>query len=112
MVYTLPKKRCSNVPITGAISNVRNKIYFKISDKTNTLNVMDFFKYLNQEINLRDKVIIMDNHPAHHSNVVKTFIENHGGKILFMPPISSYFNPIETIWSWLKGKWRNELIKL
>ena len=54
----------------------------------------------------------MDNHPSHHSKVVNAFVENHGGKILFMPPISSYFNPIETIWSWLKGKWRNELIKL
>ena len=83
---------------------MKDKIYFKISDKTNTLNVMDFFKYLNQEINLRDKIIIMDNHPAHHSKVVNAFIENHGGKILFMPPISSYFNPIETILTYDKYK--------
>ena len=53
---------------------MKDKIYFKISDKTNTLNVMDFFKYLNQEINLRDKIIIMDNHPAHHAKLVTDFI--------------------------------------
>jgi hypothetical protein len=45
-----------------------------------------------------------------NSSTVSAYIENHGGKILLMPPISRYFNPIETIWSWLKGKWRNELI--
>lgn len=54
----------------------------------------------------------MDNHPAHHSKVVSDFILKCGGETLFMPPISSYFNPIETIWSWLKTKWRNELMKL
>jgi hypothetical protein len=25
---------------------------------------------------------------------------------------SSYFNPIETIWSWVKSKWRNSLLQL
>ena len=25
---------------------------------------------------------------------------------------SSYFNPIETIWSWVKSKWRNRLLQL
>ena len=29
-----------------------------------------------------------------------------------MPPLSSYFNPIETIWAWVKQKWRQELIQL
>ena len=89
---------------------MKDKIYFNISDKTNTLNVMEFFQYLNQEINLRDKIIIMDNHPAHHSKLVTEFILSHGGILLFMPPISSYFNPIETMWSWVKSRWRNELI--
>jgi transposase len=25
---------------------------------------------------------------------------------------SSYFNPIETVWSWVKSKWRNTLLQL
>jgi len=102
MVYTLPKKRDSNVTIIGAITNKRNKIYFTISNSTNKENVLAFFSHLNKEIGLKNKVIIMDNHPAHHSKVVSNFILSKGGETLFMPPISSYFNPIETIWSWLK----------
>jgi len=44
----------------------------------------------------------MDNHKSHHAKIVLNFIEKHGGTVLFMPAISSYFNPIETIWSWVK----------
>ncbi len=112
MAFTLPKQRGSNITIIGAITNLRNKIFFTITSTTNTENVVAFFSHLNKEIGLNDKVIVMDNHAAHHSKVVEAFIKKHKGLILFMPPISSYFNPIETVWSWLKGKWRNELIKL
>ena len=44
MVYTLPKKRCSNVTITGMISNMKNKIYFKISDKKKYFECNGFFQ--------------------------------------------------------------------
>jgi hypothetical protein len=43
MVYTLPKKRSSNVTVIGAITNQRNKIYFKVTNTTNTENVLSFF---------------------------------------------------------------------
>ena len=54
----------------------------------------------------------MDNHGAHKSNNVKEFLESRGAIIEFLPPNSSYFNPIETIWSWVKGKWRNKLLQI
>ena len=103
MAYTLPNQRGSNVTIIGAISNLRSRIFFKITSTTNTENVLAFFSDLNKDIGLANKVIVMDNHAAHHSKAVTNFISKHGGVTLFMPPISSYFNPIETIWSWVKG---------
>ena len=39
-------------------------------------------------------------------------MENNGAKPVYLPPCSSYFNPIETIWSWVKAKWRNSLLQL
>jgi transposase len=60
---------------------------------------------------LNGKIIVMDNHAAHKSIEVTKYIEKHKGVTLFMPPISSYFNPIETIWSWVKAKWRNILMQ-
>ena len=87
-------------------------IYHHVTNTTNIETVSEFFKKMSKKVELYNKVIVMDNHAAHHSKVVEAFIKKHKGLTLFMPPISSYFNPIETVWSWLKGKWRNELIKL
>ena len=54
----------------------------------------------------------MDNHGAHKSNIVTEFLETEGAILEFLPVNSSYFNPIETIWSWVKSKWRNSLLQL
>ena len=53
----------------------------------------------------------MDNHRAHGSNIVRDFLDEKGAIIEFLPPCSSYFNPIETVWSWVKGKWKNSLLQ-
>jgi transposase len=54
----------------------------------------------------------MDNHRAHWSEKIQEFLETNGATPAFLPPCSSYFNPIETIWSWVKCKWRNSLLQL
>ena len=54
----------------------------------------------------------MDNHGAHKSNIVTEFLETEGAILEFLPVNSSYFNPIETVWSWVKSKWRNNLLQL
>ena len=54
----------------------------------------------------------MDNHRAHWSEQIQDFLENSGAKPEYLPPCSSYFNPIETIWSWVKAKWKNSLLQL
>ena len=51
---------------------------------------------------IHNKLLVMDNHKAHHNKEILEYIKQKGGEVLFMPPSSSYFNPIETIWSWLK----------
>ena len=54
----------------------------------------------------------MDNHGAHKSNIVTELLETEGAILEFLPVNSSYFNPIETVWSWVKSKWRNYLLQL
>jgi hypothetical protein len=39
-------------------------------------------------------------------------LETNGATPAFLPPCSSYFNPIETIWSWVKARWKNSLLQL
>ena len=87
-------------------------IFHHVTYSINTETVENFFKKFDKKFDLFDKVIVMDNHSAHKSNDVTEFLESKGAIVEFLPPNSSYFNPIETVWSWVKCKWRNTLLQL
>jgi len=48
-------------------------------------------------------VVIMDNLPAHRGNGVKAALESVGAKLLYLPPYSPDFNPIEKAFAKLKA---------
>lgn len=48
------------------------------------------------------KIIIMDNAAFHKSQKTEVIIENAGCKLIFLPPYSPDFNPIEKCWANLK----------
>lgn len=48
-------------------------------------------------------VVVMDNLPAHKTAGVRDAIEKAGAKLLFLPPYSPDFNPIENAFSKLKA---------
>lgn len=57
------------------------------------------------------QVVVMDNLSSHHRASVRTLIEARGGHLLFLPPYSPDFNPIELMFSKIKaavraGSWR------
>jgi len=47
-------------------------------------------------------VVVMDNLSAHKVQGVRQLIEASGAKLLYLPPYSPDFNPIEKAWSKLK----------
>lgn len=47
-------------------------------------------------------IVIMDNLAAHHVAGVKEAIEGAGASVLYLPPYSPDFNPIELCWNKLK----------
>lgn len=47
-------------------------------------------------------IVVMDNLPAHKTAGVREAIERMGAKLLFLPPYSPDFNPIENAFSKLK----------
>lgn len=51
-------------------------------------------------------VVVMDNLPAHRVNGVRGAIERVGAKLLYLPPYSPDFNPIEQAFSKLKAQLR------
>ena len=48
-------------------------------------------------------VVVMDNLTAHKRPKIKRMIEEAGARVLYLPPYSPDFNPIEMIWSKVKG---------
>jgi len=51
----------------------------------------------------KHSVLVMDNARIHHDNDLVTAIEDIGGRVLYLPPYSPDFNPIETAFSALKS---------
>ena len=48
-------------------------------------------------------IVLMDNSPAHIVKEVKELIESRGAKLVYLPPYSPEFNPIEHCWSKVKS---------
>ena len=48
-------------------------------------------------------VVVMDNLPAHKVDGVRQALEAVGARLLYLSPYSPDFNPIENLWSKLKG---------
>jgi transposase len=49
------------------------------------------------------EVVVLDNLPAHKVAGVRALIEARGAQLLYLPPYSPDFNPIEQAWSKIKG---------
>ena len=48
-------------------------------------------------------IVVMDNLPAHKAADIRTLIEAVGARLLYLPPYSPDFNPIENAFSKLKA---------
>ena len=58
--------RGSSVTVMGAISSKWTEGEFKICEKTNGANVLEFFRQLLPKMDANNTVIVLDNHRAHH----------------------------------------------
>ena len=76
---------------------------YKIS-KThgNTDNFLEFLK----SMDIRDSTLLMDNVAFHKSKLVKEYVESMKSSILYVPPYSPEFNPIELAFSKIKTVYR------
>jgi len=59
----------------------------------------------------KPRVIILDNGPVHHAQVVKDELENWESVdmlLFYLPTYSPHLNPIEILWRFCKYKWLNK----
>jgi transposase len=48
-------------------------------------------------------VLVLDNARIHHGGRIKEIVSAAGCSLLYLPPYSPDFNPIELAWSWIKA---------
>lgn len=56
----------------------------------------------------KGSVLVMDNARIHHRTTLRELVETAGCHILYLPPYSPDFNPIELLWSWFKDNVRKQ----
>ncbi len=71
-----------------------------------------FFETWTEECLIKElkpgQVVIMDNASFHKSEKIRELIESVGCELIFLPPYSPDFNPIEKFWAnmkrWIRSK--------
>ena len=51
----------------------------------------------------KNSVLVIDNARIHHNEEIIPIVEEFGGRVLFLPPYSPDFNPIELAFSVIKS---------
>lgn len=97
-----PFVRGNKLSVIGAISisSVESALYGEWNTDADI-----FLTFIRQNIVpklTKSKVVILDNIGFHKTEHVISAIENTGARVLFLPPYSPEFSPIENMWSKIK----------
>ena len=84
------------------VSNQKVINHKEFRGSVNTTGFVEFLKTLNLP---KNSVILLDNVSFHHSKEVKEFCQSQSWILLFVPPYSPWFNPIELCFSIIKRQW-------
>lgn len=97
-----PGNRGKNISLIGGMSIDGLVATMSVVGSVNT----DVFLFYIQEILIPQlwagAIIVMDNLPVHHAEVVREALVAVGAKVVFLPPYSPDLSPIELCWSKLK----------
>jgi transposase len=81
----------------------------KTTIKNGSFNSISFFEFLVSASIPFGSVILLDNVSFHYCKAVKELAINRGWELLFVPPYSPWFNPIEGIFSIIKRSYYKQL---
>ena len=98
-----PSKRGQNVSIVGAVSLNGMVSSFNILGAYDSLTFEAFvIRHLVPKL-WKGACVVMDNCTIHKGDVIRQAIEKMGARLVYLPPYSPDFSPIENLWSKLKS---------
>ncbi len=92
-----------NVSIVGAVRADRVLAHQTFDGAVNGPKFIDFVRRRLVPRLYPDDVVVLDNLRAHHAPEVRALVEQTGARLLFLPPYSPDFSPIEPCWAFLKN---------
>jgi len=76
-------------------------------DTGNALTTVEHFKIVREHYGNKPIAYLIDNASWHKTKKVKEYCEKNNITLLFLPPYSPEYNPIERVWGYLKSKVKN-----
>lgn len=102
-----PQKRGENVSMIGALSLAGVVTQISLIGATDGLT---FEAFISQKLVPKlwaGACVVMDNCSIHRGEEIKALIEQVGARLIYLPPYSPDFSPIENCWSKIKRRLRS-----
>ncbi len=100
---TKPKNWGENISVIGALSLGGLEAVMTLNGALNRDWFDKWVKEFLVPVLRKGDVVVMDNLSVHKSAKARKLIEKAGASVVFLPPYSPDFNPIEQAWSKLKA---------
>ena len=106
MKLEIPSQRGQSITVYGGLYFKTGTLICTREAKTDTLSAVSFFEHIHSVQSRFDSaantVIVLDGHTSHYTERLTSTLTQWGYSILYLPPVSSPLNPIETCWALLK----------
>ncbi len=110
-VDNAPLNTPKNTTILSSIRLNGETAYTTYQGGTTNEIFIDYLKNVLASTLREDDIVVMDNMRTHHSKAVKKVIEELKLNVIYLPPYSPDFNPIEKMWSKIKAVLRKLKIR-
>jgi transposase len=108
LVARVPARRGKNLSVLGAI-DLEGVVAHTSKDGAMTrADVEHFFRVDLLPQLLPGSVLVLDNASIHKGGMIECLATGAGCRVLYLPPYSPDMNPIELIWSFVKGLVRRD----
>ena len=102
----VPKNFGRNVTILGALSCTRLDAVMSVGGTTDTAVFRAYIEQVLVPTLVAGDIVVMGNPSAHKVSGIRESIEAAGATLLYLPPYSPDYSPIENCWSKLKTSLR------
>ncbi|HIP29932.1 MAG TPA: IS630 family transposase [Sulfurospirillum arcachonense] len=91
----------------GSFNLSNGHLISSFHDKGNALETIEHFKIVRKHYGDKPIAYFIDNASWHKTKIVQEYCEKNDITLLFLPPYSPEYNPIERVWGYLKSKVKN-----